>query len=194
MSADRLPCGASVDDLVDQVADGAAQERTPHQDSCPHCQAALAEYDRLLGPVRELAAEPVSVPDTVLAEVLRRIRGSLPDAEYGVLPGPRGATRISGRVVAVTARIVTEQVPGVRVALARNESARSGGTDVEAGVSGAGTAVRITLAADYGADLHALADQVRTAVAGAVHDLTGLETVQIDVTIDDVIGAGDLAT
>ena len=194
MSGDRLPCGASVDDLVDQVADGRSQERTPHQVSCPHCQAALAEYDRLLGPVRELAAEPVSVPDTVLVEVLRRIRGSLPDAEYGVLPGPRGATRISGRVVAVTARIVTEQVPGVRVALARNESERSGGTDVETGVSGAGTAVRITLAADYGADLHALADQVRTAVAGAVHDLTGLETVQIDVTIDDVIGAGDLAT
>lgn len=190
MSADKLPCGASVDDLVEQVADGAAGERTTHQSSCPHCQAALAEYDRLFGPVREMAAEPVPVPDTVLAEVLRRIRGTLPDPEYGVLPGPRGVTRIAGRLVAVTARVVTEQTPGVRAALASNEST-SGVSEVVAGVAGMSTAVRITIAADYGADLHALADQVRAAVGAAVRHATGLLPVQIDITIDDVLDPRD---
>lgn len=185
MNADQLPCGAAVDDLLEQVADGAGRHRTAHQTTCPHCQAALAEYDRLFEPVRELAAEPVAVPDTVLADVIRRIRGALPDSGYGVLPGPDGLTRISGRVVALTARVVTERVPGVRVALTRSDPADDDA--VVAGVAGPGTALRITIAADYGADLRAIAEQVRAAVDRAVREVTGLEPVQIDVTIDDVL-------
>lgn len=181
-TTDTLPCGADIDDLLEQAADGHAGRYTPHQAGCPHCQAALAEYDRLLTPVRDLADEPVPVPDTVLAEVLRRIRGALPDAAYGLIPSPRGTTRIAGHVVAMTARIVTEQVPGVRVALARHDSTR-----VEAGTSGLSTALRITLAADWGEDLHVLADRVRAAVAGAVAEVTGLRAVRVDITIDDVL-------
>ena len=182
ITPDRLPCGADVDHLLEQAADGHAGQYNSHQAGCPHCQAALAEYDRLLTPVRDLAAEPVTVPDTVLAEVLRRIRGALPDADYGVIPSPRGTTRIAGHVVAMTARVVTEQVSGVRVALARHETTR-----VEAGTSGLTTALRITLAADWGEDLHDLADRVRAAVAGAVADVTGLRAFRVDITIDDVL-------
>lgn len=54
--SDMLACGADADDLLAQVADGRAGERSPHQRQCPHCQAALAEYDRLWSPVREMAA------------------------------------------------------------------------------------------------------------------------------------------
>lgn len=197
MSADQLPCGADIDDLIAQVADGDAVHRTRHQAGCPHCQVALAEYDQAFAPVRELAAEPVPVPDTVLEEVLRRIRGSLPDPTYGVLPGPLGVTRIAGHVVAVTARTVTERVLGVRVALARTEgrdiSADSDpvphpdpGATVSAGVAGASTALRITVAAAWGEDLHALADRIRGTVARAVRTTTGLRAVEIDVVIDDV--------
>ena len=185
---DTLPCGADIDDLLAQAADGHADRYTPHQAGCPHCQAALAEYDRLLGPVRDLAVAPVPVPDTVLSEVMRRIRGALPDVGYGVIPDPRGVTRIAGHVVAVTARTVTEEVPGVRVALARNED---NPTQVEAGASGLSTALRITLAADWGEDLHALADRVRTAVTRAVADVTGLQAVRVDIAIDDVLPAAD---
>lgn len=196
-NADQLPCGADVHDLIAQACDGNAHRRTAHQGSCPHCQAALAEYDRLLKPVHDLATERVHAPDTVLDEVLRRIRQTVSDPAYGMIPSPRGDTRIAGRVVAVTARVTTEQVPGVRVALARRNTAQDAeaadaGTveaarDVVAGVSGASTALSVTVAADYGTDLHALADRIRRAVTRAVRSLTGLEPVEITIVIDDVL-------
>jgi len=37
----QLPCGADVDELLEQAADGHATELTTHQQNCPHCQAAL---------------------------------------------------------------------------------------------------------------------------------------------------------
>lgn len=187
MSADRLPCGADIDDLIAQVADGDASLRTPHQTDCPHCQAALAEYYQLFAPVRRLAAEPVPVPDAVLEEVLRRIRSSLPDSLYGELPGPRGTTRIAGHLVALTARTAAQHVTGVHVALART-ARRPGddGTEAAAGVTGTSTALRITIAAGWGEDLHALADRIRHAVADAVRTTTGLQPVQIDVIVDDI--------
>lgn len=189
MSADQLPCGADIDDIVNQVADGDAADRTPHQAGCPHCQAALAEYDRAFAPVRELTAQPVQVPDAVLEEVLRRLRGSLSDPAYAVLPGPQGVTRIAGHIVALTARTATEQVPGVHVALARSEPATGPGTEVTAGVAGSSTALRITVAAAWGEDLHALADRIRRAVADAVRATTGLRPVEIDIVIDDMFSS-----
>lgn len=191
MSADQLPCGADVDDLLAQVADGDATHRTRHQTGCPHCQAALAEYDQLFAPVRDLAAAPVPVPDTVLEEVLRRLRGSLPDPAFGILPGPRGVTRIAGHVVALTARTATEQVRGVHVALARTKppGADLPDTAVTAGVAGSSTALRITVAAAWGEDLHALAHRIRRTVAQAVRATTGLHAVEIDIVIDDVFSS-----
>ena len=192
MSADQLPCGADVDDLIAQVADGDAALRTPHQAGCPHCQAALAEYDQLFAPVRELAAEPVPVPDAVLEEVLRRIRSSLPDSLYGELPGPRGVTRIAGHLVALTARTAAQHVTGVRVALARTaRHPGDDGTEAAAGVTGTSTALRVTIAAGWGEDLYALADRIRHAVADAVRTTTGLQPVQIDIIVDDVFPAVD---
>lgn len=187
MSTDRLPCGADVDEVIAQVADGDAAVRTPHQADCPHCQAAMAEYDQLFDPVRELAAKPVQVPDAVLEEVLRRIRGSLPDTLYGVLPGPLGVTRIAGHLVALTARTAAEQVPGVHVALAKTgRGSDSGGAAVSAGVTGLSTALRITIAAGWDEDLQALAHRIRGTVARAVRTTTGLQPVQIDIVIDDI--------
>lgn len=190
MSADRLPCGADVDDLLAQVADGDAASRNPHQVGCPHCQAALAEYDEVFSSVRELASEPVPVPEAVLEEVLRRVRRSLPDSLYGVLPGPRGITRIAGHLVALTARTATERVHGVHVALAKTDGHPSdGGTEVSAGVAGLSTALRVTVAAGWGEDLQDLADRIRNAVADAVRTTTGLQPVQIDIVIDDIFPA-----
>jgi hypothetical protein len=71
VTPDRLPCGAPVGRLIEQVADGRGGDPTPHQQSCLHCQAALAEYDRLWAPVHQLAAEPVPVPDGLLEQVLQ---------------------------------------------------------------------------------------------------------------------------
>jgi uncharacterized alkaline shock family protein YloU len=184
---ERLSCGRSVEDTLAQVADGRGDERDDHQRRCPHCQAALAEYERLWSPVREVAAQRVTAPDSVVESALRRIRGAVEHADYGVLESPNGLTRISARVVVVAARESARGVPGVRVALSRHVAGPAGtASDVTAGVAGRSTAIEITLAADYGLDLVALGERVRQEVAARVRTLTDLEPVQITVIIDEV--------
>jgi uncharacterized alkaline shock family protein YloU len=181
MTPDRLTCGSLVDDLLAQVAEG-RDERTAHQEDCPHCQAALGEYRRLWSAVDRLATEPVRTPDTILSGVLAGIRAATEHPGYGVVVTPLGATRISDRVVAVTARIAAEQVNGVRVALGRVD-----GTNPSAGTFGSSTALQITVAATYGQDLHALADRIREVVGAHVRALTSLEPVEITVVVDEVL-------
>lgn len=195
---DRLSCGRPVEGVLTQVAEGRGAERDAHQLGCPHCQAALGEYDRLWAPLRDLAEQRVRAPESIVEAALRRIRGAVEHDDYGVLESDRGVTRVSARVVVVAARQTAQGVPGVRVALGRNvdvggpagEGARPGrvGADVTAGVAGRSTAIEITLAADYGLDLRELSERVRREVASRVRTLTDLEPVQITVVIDEVFG------
>jgi uncharacterized alkaline shock family protein YloU len=202
MSGGRLACGRQIDDVVAQVAAGQGGDRDTHQQNCPHCHAALAEYERLWAPLAELAAEKPGAPDSIVVNALRRIRGAVEHNDYGVLESPLGRTRISARVVVAVARESAQAVPGVRVALSKHVTSRTagrsdvhgpdtavnpaGGAEVVAGVAGRSTAIEITLAADYGADLHRLAEHVRAAVAAQIRALTDLEPVQITIIIDDV--------
>lgn len=186
-----LACGADPDELLAQVADGNAAHHSPHQQGCPHCQASLAEYDRVWSPVRELAAERVRAPDSLVTEALRQIRSVASNPTYGLVSDDSGSTRIAARVVVVTARETAEQVPGVRAALSHLPGAGSAGRDVQAaaGVAGASTAIEITLAAEQGYDLQALGERIRAAVADEVRRLTGLEPVGVTVVVDDVFAA-----
>ncbi|GEL20549.1 Asp23/Gls24 family envelope stress response protein [Pseudonocardia asaccharolytica] len=183
----RLACGAEADDLLAQVAEGRAGERTPHQRLCPHCQATLAEYDRAWAPVRELAARKVHAPGEIVEAALRHIRGAAENPTYGLLTNGDGITRIAARVVAVTARETAARVSGVRVALSRLPAADTrSDQQADAGVAGESTAIKLTLAADYGQDLHALAERIRSEVTNEVRTLTGLDPVVVSVVIDDV--------
>lgn len=196
---ERLRCGRSVEDTLGQVADGRGAERDDHQRSCPHCQAALAEYDRLWAPVRAVAAQRVTAPDSILEAAMARIRGAVEHVDYGVVASSRGLTRISARVVVVAARETAQGVAGVRVALSKHITAAAGtrevrpvttprrdGAEVTAGVAGRSTAIEITLAADYGLDLIELGERVRREVTARVRALTDLEPVEVTVIIDDV--------
>lgn len=199
-SPERLPCGRPADDLLAQVADGHGSRRDDHQSGCTHCRAALAEYSRLWAPVHELSSEQVATPEGFLEAALQQIRGSVEHTYYGVLSSPAGLTRVSARVVMITARETAQNVHGVRVALGRHVAAAlanpagsdgaaaAGGTppEVDVGVAGRSTAIEITLAADYGSDLPQLAERVRDAVVSSVRLLTGLEPVHVSVVIDDV--------
>jgi hypothetical protein len=85
-----LPCGADLNDLVAQVADGVPGDLA-HQAGCPHCQAALAQLDELWSLVGRLARERVEVPERVDAVVLGRIRraiftGKVVELLGGLLP------------------------------------------------------------------------------------------------------------
>lgn len=196
-SGGRLRCGADVDHLLDQVAAGRGGEFDSHQVGCPHCRAALGEYDRLWAPVRELADSEVRAPESLLEDTIRRLRNATSDPDYGTLPSPTGTTRISARVVVVTARETAQDIAGVRVALSKLITAGVTPTAepepsppeeprVEAGMAGRSTALEVVLAADYGTDLVALGERIRTEVAARVRDLTGLEPVSVSVRIDDV--------
>ena len=59
-----LACGAQVDDLLEQVADGNGDQLTAHQDDWVHCQAALTELSQLWALMFELADGPVTAPST----------------------------------------------------------------------------------------------------------------------------------
>lgn len=186
---DLLPCARSRDDLLDQVARGDAATLDPHQNQCVHCQAALAEFDRLWSPMRELAAEQVDTPEAGIGAALARIRGAVEDTDYATLRGPQGTTRVAARVVVVAARHSAQEVPGVRVALSRDLTGSQQDTDseVHVGVAGTSTVIEITLAADYGRSLHQLAADVRRAVTDRVRHLTDLDPAQVIVIIDDVL-------
>lgn len=210
----RLACGRDPDALLDQVANGSSAPLDDHQRSCPHCQAALAEFERLWRPVRAVADHRPQAPRDVVVEALRSIRGVSEDPEYGRLEESQGRTRISARVVVVLARHLASRVPGVRVALSGVLAAGAGpetrldptlapaddadsparpvptagvgAPGVVAGVAGHSTVVQITLAADYGQDLIALGARIRAVVGEGIRRQTGLEPVAVLVHIDDV--------
>lgn len=190
-----LACGAQIDDLIEQAAAGHATDLTEHQQGCAYCRAALVEYDRLWAPVRDLADQPVTPPDSIVQAALRRIRRVTQTPRYGQLADPEGLTLVADRVVTITARVSAEHVTGVRAALSRELGPSSQRADVSAeptarvvaGVAGRSTAIEITVAADYGQELHSLAQRIRTAVDGTVRSVTGLDPVDITVVIDDVL-------
>jgi hypothetical protein len=85
-----LPCGADLDALVAQVADGVPGDRA-HQAGCPHCQAALGQLQELWSLVDRLARERVEAPERIDLVVLARIRraifaGKAVDLFGGLLP------------------------------------------------------------------------------------------------------------
>lgn len=198
-TVDRLPCGTRVDALLDQVDAGQAQARTPHQLGCPHCQAALAELDALWAPMRALAAERVVAPPGMVVAIMGRVRELANRVWYTLLPESRGATRIAARVVAVIARRAAAGVPGVRVALGRSTDPVAARTVEQAtrahaapgtavGVAGAHLAVDLALATAYDSPIPAVAERVRRAVVRDVRAATGIADVEVNITVDDVLG------
>ncbi|WP_018334103.1 Asp23/Gls24 family envelope stress response protein [Actinomycetospora chiangmaiensis] len=186
-----LPCGRPTAALVEQVAEGRADRLDAHQRDCPHCRAALAEYARRWAPVAAVAAERPRAPTSSIEAALRALRGPGGEEEYGRIGSPQGHTRVAARVVVALARHLATGVPGVEVALGGLVADRHGAggevvPDVEVGVTGGSTAVRITLAAAYGQDLQALGERIRTVVARGIRDATGLEPVDVTVHVDDV--------
>lgn len=198
--APDLPCGASYDALVAQVS----QRRPPpsgspeavHQQTCPHCRAALAELDTLWAPVHALADQQVRAPAGLLGAVMARVRELPRHRAYALLSptdrqGGPGTTRVAARAVGAIARTAAQQVPGVALALGGGRSAPTGagpgpGPGTTVGVSGAHVVVDLSLVVAAGEAIPGLAAQVRRRVATHVHALTGLVVTQVDVRVVDL--------
>lgn len=199
--AQARPCGADLDELLEQVAHGRAQELTDHQRRCPHCQASLTELDRLWTPVRAYAASALPAPPSLVEGVMSGVRRMVRDTWYTLELTDGGSLRIAARVVAVRARDAARRVPGVRAALGRSTGGRLArlaerGTLTHrhphsaVGVLGRTAVVEIALAVEYGPALHDVARRVQAEVAAELRRGIGLETVTVNVTVDDVFTAG----
>ncbi len=114
-----------------------------------------------------------------------------------VLPGaPAGRTVIGDPAAVKIAAIAARSVPGVHalgpgagralgaIRDAVGASDPSHGVKVEVGQTQ--LAADISLVAEYGYALHALADSVRAAVYDALTDLIGLEVIEVNVEVLDV--------
>ena len=193
-----LACGADVDELLEQAADGQAGQLTGHQRDCPHCQAALREFSRAWAPVRAAAAVPVPLPAAVRSAVARQIRKLTADVWYTLELADGGAIRIATRAVARIAREAARQVPGVRVAFGRSTHAKVAGLTETAtlghrhpraavGVLGRTAVIDLAVAAEYGQKLDTIARHVQERVAAELRNTAGLRDVVVNVTIDDII-------
>jgi len=202
LDAISLPCGAGVDLLLEQAAQGRGANWDAHQQLCAHCQAALGELTALWGPVAKLAADPVSAPPGLVAAVMSQARRLVDDLWYTLESTEFGAVRIAARTVAALARDSARMIPGVRVALGRTthdevaalaEKATFGHRHPYAavGVLGRTAVVDLAVAIGYGDPAHQVARDIQRHVTGTLRDQAGLRDVTVNVTIDDVIDSDD---
>ncbi|MDD7965419.1 Asp23/Gls24 family envelope stress response protein [Actinomycetospora lemnae] len=119
-------------------------------------------------------------------------------ADGSTLNTPQGRTSIADGVVAKVAGLAAREVDGVhgfgggaaralgalteRIPGGRSSSSR--GVSVEVGERQA--AVDITVVVEYGVSIAELARAIRRNVIGAVEQMTGLEVVEVDVTVVDL--------
>ena len=194
----QLACGADVDALLEQVADGDAERLDSHQRDCSHCQVAIAEFRLLWAPVQEYARRPVSLPPRLRASVIKQVDRLVHDVWHTLQLTERGAIRVAARVVAAAARDTASRVPGVLVALGRSTESRSAQLVKEAtaghlhphaavGVLGRTAVIDLALAVSYGEPVHEVAHEVRRRVIAELKENIGLQSVTVNVTVDDVL-------
>jgi uncharacterized alkaline shock family protein YloU len=194
--AERLPCGAEVAELIEQVATGRGAQRSDHQTTCPHCSALLPELDRLWAPIGEFTREQVTPPPGLVAAVMGQVRRLVAATWLGLRTSARGSTRVARWVVARIAGLAARQVPGVHQVLAHvadvdtaNEPTPGPGDRQRRDTAdlGAGrTAIRLDLVTEYGESIPAIAQAVRHTVTKRIQDLTGLEVTEVNITVDDI--------
>jgi uncharacterized alkaline shock family protein YloU len=196
-ASQRLACGAGVDELLEQVADGNADRLDEHQRHCPHCQSAIAEFRRLWAPVQEYARQPVRLPQRLRASVLKEVDRLVQDVWYTLHLTDTGAIRVAARVVAAVARDAASRVPGVRVALGRSTESRLAQLAAKAttghlhphaavGVLGRTAVIHLALAVSYGEPVHEVALEVQRRVIAELQEIIGLQSVTVNVLVDDV--------
>ena len=197
LNAAILPCGADVDLLFEQVADGRGADQDAHQQQCVHCQAAASEFITLWDPVAELAAAPVPPPPGLAAAVMSQVRALVRDIWYTLEITESGTIRIAARIVATLARDCAQMVPGVRVALGRSTQGRIAAhaekatfghrhPHAAAGVLGRTAVVDLAVAVTYNDPVHEVARDIQRQVTATLRDQVGLRSVTVNVTVDDI--------
>jgi uncharacterized alkaline shock family protein YloU len=197
LSSTTLACGADVDLLLQQVADGRGTSRDDHQQQCVHCQAALTEFTALWHPVAELAAVPVPPPPGLVAAVMSQVRAQVRNVWYTLETTETGVIRIAARIVAALARDCARLIPGVRVALGRSTEGRAAALadkateghrypDAAVGVLGRTAIVDLAVAVTGDDPVHVVARDIQRQVIATLRGQTGLQNITVNVTVDDI--------
>lgn len=204
VDGDQLPCGTFVDDLLEQVADRRPASDPAHQAGCVHCRAALAELAAIWAPVHQAATERVSAPAGLLDRVMSAVRDLAANSWYAVIDSGQGLTRIAAWVIATVARLAAGRVAGVSYATSRTGgqpggqptsgsrllAGRPSAPDGGVGVAGRRAVINLEIVAELGPELPALADRVRAQVHRDVAAMTGLDIVEINITVADLDDSG----
>lgn len=136
----------------------------------------------------------------------------VPDRRFGAPPTPganarlktdKGTTQIADLVVVKLASIATKEMPGVytlgkglaraiagiRSRIPGSTTDTTKGISVEVGERQA--AVDIDIVVEYGFNLVEVTEAVRANVIERIEGMTGLEVVEVNITVDDLHLAGD---
>lgn len=175
-----MPCGRDPLTVADRARAG---QTDPHEQSCPYCQAAIAEAGLTLQAAQELAAQPVDVPPTLLPAVMRTVWSELRPSATIDLPVPGGGAVVTTLAITAALRHDLDQLPGLTVRSCRADAADPPGRDD----TGAPLlAIRITASAAWPTELPALASRARQLVNGALETQFGLHAASIDIDFTDL--------
>ena len=133
---------------------------------------------------------------------MSQIRILVRDVWYTLQTTDMGGVRIAARIVARLARDAARMVPGVRVVLGRSPRSKLAALaeratfahrypDSAVGVLGRTAVVDLAVAVSYGDPVHEVARAVQRQVITSLRDSIGLQTVTVNVTIDDVLTGDD---
>ncbi len=194
---DTLPCGRSPERLLNLAAEHEPIPEGTHEATCPYCQTALGEFGELWHPVREWAQQPVDLPPHLLTSILRRVRRLVQSPHHIAVSTTRGATTVTSWVLGLIATGATQDTPGVANVTStpggpqprsgRRRAIRYGADGVDiTEVGAAAVAVTLGITGDPVPKLADLADLVRRNVITAVARDAGIETAEVDITIDDI--------
>jgi uncharacterized alkaline shock family protein YloU len=129
---------------------------------------------------------------------MSQIRVLIRDVWYTLQTTEDGVIRIAARIVAALARDSARMVPGVRVALGRSTDSKNAALtdwatsqhhhpDAAVGVLGRTAVVDLAVAVTYGDPVHEIARDIQQRVIATLRDHIGLQTVAVNVIVDDVL-------
>jgi hypothetical protein len=172
---DRLTCGHYAGQLWDSLREDTQDK---HSRSCPHCQAALAKIRPVAEAISQLAAEPVSPPADLAANVMNAIRARIHRNHRIQLPAPAGMRLdIREQAAAGILRAAADRVDGVRARSCRLIGGAGNGT-----LAG----VQLAVSVRYGTPAGQRADAVRAAVRAAARSQLGLALDSINIDVTDI--------
>lgn len=125
----HLACGAGVDELLEQVADGHAEELTAHQSGCEYCHAALTEFTALWSPVALAAAAPFVVPAGLAGSLTAAVMADVAKLPTTVTPpSASGGVPLKQWLPQVIAALVIAAIIAVIVLASRHHGSKTSGT------------------------------------------------------------------